>query len=160
MSVVLAPWRASSNRQTIFINESNTATGGAGTNAAALITRIQELTADYVASATTADPVNQALLKLGIGVANVESRVRGQQLTPQQYNDYATIAGRMLHSRLETLVQSQVFNRSPPSLQHDLVAATISQSRETARGWLFARYPGILQAAQRAKINSLTRSDQ
>ncbi len=56
-----------SNRMTLFINESNAATTGAGTNAAALIVRINELTADYVASATTADPVNQALATENLG---------------------------------------------------------------------------------------------
>ncbi len=106
------------------------------------------------------DPVNLALLRLGVGVASVRPTINGVRLTDQQYNDYATIVGRMRKQRLDALVGSQVFQRSPGHMQHDLLKSVIDQSKTAGQGWMFARYHSILSDAHRQKSDIMMQQDE
>lgn len=98
------------------------------------------------------DPVNQAMLSLGIYPASVERKIRGVQLTDQQYDDYSRIAGRMTKQRLDTIVRSQAWGTWTPTVRHDVLLETIRQSRETARGIVMMKNPSIISAATQAKL--------
>ena len=111
-------------------------------------------------TAVNPDPVDAALLKLGIGVAPPRPVIQGVKLTDQQYNDYATLTGHMRKQRLDALVGSQVFRRSPGSVQHDLIKSTIDQSKTAAQGWLFARYPSILRDSHKNKMDIRLKEDE
>ncbi len=110
-------------------------------------------------TAVNPDPVDAALLKLGIGVAPPRP-FQGVKLTDQQYHDYATLTGHMRYQRLQALVNSQIFRRSPGSVQHDLITSTVSQSKTAAQGWLFARYPDILRNAHKNKMDIRLKEDE
>lgn len=115
-------------------------------NNTALINR--GLTAIYEQQVST-DPVNLAMLNLGIGVTQPDRKIRNVTLNEQQYDDFSRIAGRMMKMRLDVIVKSPDFMRWPPDTQHDVINETINQSREIARNIMMAKYPQIaVQATQ------------
>jgi hypothetical protein len=98
------------------------------------------------------DPVNMALLNLGLHVAAVEKKIRNVELTPEQYDDWSRLAGRLAKSRMDLIVRSPSFQNMPPALQHDLIIEQLHQSREVARNMMFMKYPSILVDARSAKM--------
>lgn len=98
------------------------------------------------------DPVNAAMTQLGISPAQPQRKIRNQQLTDQQYDDYSRIAGRMAKMRLDVIVRSPDFQSWPPFVRHDVMKETITQSRETARNMILMKYPSIASAAVQAKL--------
>jgi hypothetical protein len=63
------------------------------------------LTAIYVQRISW-DPVNQAMLDLGIATTTVEGEVRDIELTEPEYDDVPRIAGRLAKMRLDTVFSS------------------------------------------------------
>jgi hypothetical protein len=63
------------------------------------------LTAIYMTRISN-DPVNRAMLDLGIAPAKVEKKIRNVELTEQEYDDFARLSGRMAKMRLDTIVKS------------------------------------------------------
>lgn len=98
------------------------------------------------------DPVNQAMIKLGIAPAQVKRTIRNVPLTDQQYDDFARISGRMAKQRLDVIVRSPDFATWPAHVQHDVITEVIKQSREAASGIMMMQYPTIVQAATAAKL--------
>lgn len=107
------------------------------------------------ASQISKDPVNLAMLNLGISPAMVERKVRGVDLTDEQYTAYAILAGRTAKARLDQMVRSSAWQTWPPQTQHDVVLETIRQSREAARGMVMARWPAIAAQAVQNKLAPL-----
>lgn len=101
------------------------------------------------------DPVNTALFNLGISPAQPERKIRGVDLTDQQYDTYQTLAGGMAKQRLNVIIGSRLFQSLPSQTQVDVINETISQSRETARNMVMARFPQIAVDATRAKLAPL-----
>ena len=106
----------------------------------------------YMVEASS-DPVNLLMLNLGVFPAPVQRTIRNVELTPEQYDDYARIAGGMAKQRLDQIVLAPQFSTFPSSVQHDVIEETIKQSREAARGVVMMKYPQIPHdaAAQRRK---------
>ena len=98
------------------------------------------------------DPVNIAMLALGIAPAPVDRKIRGITLNDQQYDDYARIAGRMTKMRLNTIVNSPDWRTWEPGYQANIIDEVIRQSRETAAGIVMMKYPTIPEAAARLKL--------
>ena len=98
------------------------------------------------------DPVNLAMLNLGIHPAPVSPRIRNVELTPQQYDDYARIAGRMAKMRLDQIVRSPAFLSWPAQTRYNVVSESIRQSRETAAGVVMMKYPKIITDAYNLKM--------
>ncbi len=101
------------------------------------------------------DPVNKAMLDLGIHPGPVSPRIRGVLLNEQQYDDYARIAGRMAKMRLDVIVRSPDWQRFPPHVKHDVIEGVIRGSRETARGIMLMKYPDIVAQATQNKLDRL-----
>ena len=91
------------------------------------------ITAIYARRMST-DPVNLAMLALGVSPAPVERTIRNVKLTDQQYDDYARLAGRMTKMRLDAIVQSPLWATMPNSSRYQVIEETIKQNREAARG--------------------------
>ena len=100
------------------------------------------LTAIYVQKMND-DPVNHAMLDLGVHKGQVERRIRGIELTDQQFDDYARIAGRMTKQRLDVIVNSPDFQRMPNWVRKSVIEKVIEQNRETALGMMLMKYPEI-----------------
>jgi len=102
----------------------------------------------------SSDPVNQALLALGLGPAPVERRIRNVPLTDEQYDDYARIAGRTAKMQLDKIVRSPNYQAWPNTTRHEAIQETIRQARTAAEGMVMMKYPGIPRdaaAMQRAR---------
>jgi hypothetical protein len=117
---------------------SRTALGGAG------ISAIYE-------QKTNADPVNQAMWKVGVFPGAVERKIHNVPLTAEQYDDFQRLAGRMAKMRLDKMVISPQFQQQIPSVQHDWMNETIKQSRESARQMMMMKNPTIARQALEAK---------
>lgn len=112
------------------------------------------VTAIYM-QAVSHDPVNQAMLDLGIHPAAVERKIRGVALTDQQYDQYAALAGNMAKQRLNVIVGSPDFANWSPTTRADVITETLRQSRETARGMVMMRNPSIVSQATQARMAQL-----
>jgi hypothetical protein len=97
------------------------------------------------------DPVNLALLKIGVFPGKLDRKIRNIDLTPQEYDDFQRLAGRMAKSRLDVFVRSPEFQTWTPALQHDLVSVQIAQAREAARNVMMLKFPHIVRDATQAK---------
>jgi hypothetical protein len=97
------------------------------------------------------DPVNQAMFDLGIKAARPERKIRGIDLTDQQYDDFTRMAGRMAKLRLDTIVRSPDWQMLPTGIRHDVIAKNIEGARESARGMVMMKYPMIPQQAGEAR---------
>jgi N12 class adenine-specific DNA methylase len=109
------------------------------------------LTAIYMQQAN-ADPVNQAMLQLGIYPAPVDRKIRNVPLSDAQYDDFSRIAGRMTKMNLNKLVSSREWQYWPVTTRYDVVEETITQNREVARGMMLLKYPQIVVEATRMKL--------
>jgi hypothetical protein len=97
------------------------------------------------------DPVTLYLASSGYWPAPVQRKIRGVELTGDEFVEYATLAGRMTKQRLDMIVTSPQFAQWPPNSRLDIVREVISQSRETARGYMTVRHPRIAIEAVRLK---------
>lgn len=122
--------------------QNRSALGGAG------------LTAIYEAKVNN-DPVNQALLNAGIYPSLPERKIRGVQLTGQEYDDYSRIAGRMAKARLDAMVKQPGFSSIPEGVRREMMTSAISGSRETARSLVMMQNPDIIKKATDAKLARL-----
>jgi hypothetical protein len=78
------------------------------------------------------DPVVQRMNSLQIGVGRVEKKINGVELTPQQYDDYARISGKLAKTMLNNIVTPN-FAALPQGQQIKIIKETIDHARETAR---------------------------
>ena len=101
------------------------------------------------------DPVNVAMLELGISPAAVERKIRNVTLSDQQYDDYARIAGGMAKMRLDKIVAYPGFATWPASIRADVINTAISQSRETARGVVLMKFPQLISDAYNLKLQAI-----
>lgn len=93
------------------------------------------------------DPVNLAMIELDIHPGKVGKEIRNVELTDRQYDDYARLAGRMTKMRLDTIVRSPDYRSWPNHIKHAVIQATVTQSREAARGMMLMKYPQIVKDA-------------
>ena len=107
-------------------------------------------------TAVSQDPVNQAMWNVGVFPATLKRTIRNIQLTDEQYDQFQVLAGAMAKMRLDAIVRSPQFRTFPPNIQHDVMAETISQSREVARGVMMGRFPEIMRDATQAKMKKAT----
>lgn len=102
------------------------------------------------------DPVNRALLSVGIYPGVPGRSIRGVQLNDQQYDDYSRIAGRLTKQRLDNVVAQPGFTQMPAGHQVDFMRKIISSSREAARKATMMQYPDIMEQARERKMKILT----
>lgn len=99
------------------------------------------------------DPVNVALLELGISPAPVSRKIRNVDLTDQQFDEFARKAGVMTKQRLDVIVNSPDWRTWPNYAKTLVVEETVKQSREVARGLMMGKYKQIAVDAVEAKMD-------
>jgi hypothetical protein len=97
------------------------------------------------------DPVNKALLDAGFYPSTLERKIRGADLTDQQYDDYARIAGRMAKMRLNAFVNIPGLWTVPKQVRADKMRAIVNEARESARSTIMMQSPEIIRKANEAK---------
>lgn len=105
------------------------------------------VTAIYAQRMST-DPVNQAMVALGIAPAPVERHIRNIPLTDEQYDDFARIAGRMSKMRLDQFVRSPEWGSLAPADKHTWIEVELKFSREIASAQVATKYGIYRLAAQ------------
>lgn len=98
------------------------------------------------------DPVNVAMLELGVSPAPVSRKIRNVELTDPQFDDFARMAGRMAKQRLDVIVKSPDWRTWPNYAKTLVVEETVKQSREVARGLMMGKYPSIAKDATETKL--------
>jgi hypothetical protein len=114
------------------------------------------LTAIYE-SQMSRDPVNQALVQLGMGVAPVPRSILNVKLNDQQYDDFARVAGRLTKMRLDAIVRSPDWATFDPQTKRQTVEAIVKMNRQAARGLMQAKYPSI---PAQAALNRRNKNNQ
>lgn len=104
-------------------------------------------------SQISTDPVNLALVELGISPAPVARKIRNVELTDKQFDEFAQISGRMTKSRLDVIVNAPDWRTWPNYVRSLVIEETVKQSREVARGMMMAKYPQIVKDATEAKLD-------
>ena len=97
------------------------------------------------------DPVNIEMVRLGLGPAVLERKIRNIDLTDQEYDDFSRLAGRLAKQRLDALVSSETYGMFSDAQKALAITGMIESNREAARGYMMARYPHIPQDAANAK---------
>jgi hypothetical protein len=98
------------------------------------------------------DPVNNAMLNLGINIGSLPRKIRNVDLTDQQYDDFSRIAGRVAKQRLDAIVNSPDFRSWAPHEQRYVIQEVVKQSRETARGMMMLKNPSIAKDATEERL--------
>lgn len=106
-------------------------------------------------SSAKPDPVNQRLLALKVYPSRPERKIRGVELTAQQYDDYTRLSGRMAKLRLNGIVSTQGFASMPEGAQIDIIKKTLDQTREAARSIIMMQNPEIIRKATDTKLQTL-----
>lgn len=101
------------------------------------------------------DPVNQALDQIGYRMNFPQQKIRGEPLTPDQFDDYSRVSGRLAHMRLREIIGSPIWTQSSTAGKTALVRNVVRQSREIAATQIMIRSQGgpndIVKAAYEAK---------
>lgn len=100
------------------------------------------------------DPVVQKLESLQTGIGRLSDKIKGVQLTEQQYDDYSRIAGQMTYARLSKMMAMPGFDRMPPQHQLQMIEKTTSQCRLLAANTIMKMNPEIIrQAAAKKRLS-------
>ncbi len=78
------------------------------------------------------------------------------ELTDQQYDDFARIAGRYAKMRLDVIVANPQMAQAPVGIQVDIISKAVDNAREQARTLMMMQNPSIWQAAVQDKQQMLT----
>ena len=78
------------------------------------------------------DPINRTLLELGVNVDQPRRQIGGVDLTPQQYDDYTRVSGRLAKTMLDGIIGDR-FRSMPPGAQIDTIKSVVNQARAMAR---------------------------
>lgn len=101
------------------------------------------------------DPTVQGMDAVGFAPGRLERKIRGVDLSDQQYDDYSRVAGRMSKTQLDALVSMPGFQTLPNSIRFSMMKAAVDSSRENARSLIQMQYPDIIQKANEAKLAPL-----
>ena len=102
------------------------------------------------------DPATQALLAAGYYPGKLERKIRGVELSDQQYDDFTRIGGRMSRMRMNALVNTPGFAQMPKQIQQDKIKDIITSAREAARSMILMQNPDIIVKANQAKLTKVT----
>ena len=105
-------------------------------------------------SKLTNDPATKALIDAEVFPAKLDRKIRGVELTEQQYDDYSRVAGRMAKMRVDAVVANQGFHAAPLEIRQQMLTRLITGSREAARSMIMMQNPDIIRQALENKMPS------
>lgn len=108
-------------------------------------------------SKLTNDRATQALIDAELFPAKLTRKIRGVDLTDQQYDDFARIAGRMAKMRVNAIVSNPGFDQAPVEIRKNLLKGVIDASRDAARSMILVQNPSIIKQALDEKLASVGR---
>ena len=99
------------------------------------------------------DPVNQEMYRLNVRKAPVDKKIRNIELSPEQYDDYARIAGRLTKMQLEQIMNSPDYQSMPDFQKMDVIEKVFQVTRKAARETMLQKYPQLIHDAITLKMN-------
>jgi len=93
------------------------------------------------------DPVNIKLQELNVFPAKLSRKIRGVELTDQQYDEYQKLSGKMTKMRLDAVVNQAGFSTLPPTTQTDAIRRITASTRDMARSIMMMKNPDIVKQA-------------
>ena len=106
-------------------------------------------------SQVTNDPIVQKMLDAGYFPSKLQRKIRGVQLSEQQYDEYQQIAGVVSHERCNEIISAPYFEQMPKELQFKAIQSIIESSRSLARSSIMMKYPGIIQQVMDNKLRGI-----
>lgn len=103
------------------------------------------------------DPVVQAMDALQFFLSRPTNKIRGIQLTDEQYDDYSRVGGRLAKLQLDQIVSLPGFDQIPAYERFEMMSHAVTSSRETARSMILMQNPDIIQQAINAKIAGIAK---
>jgi hypothetical protein len=91
------------------------------------------------------DPVAKELLRLQMVPGQPQRKIGGVQLTPEQYSQYAQLAGTDSKARIAKLIASPKWADAPDGVKIDQIRAAFNGARELAQEKIRDAYPEIRQ---------------
>jgi len=109
-------------------------------------------------STLKSDPVYQQLVKIGKFPGMLKREIKHVKLDDTQYNEYATIAGKITKTRLDQLVALPNFDSLPHASKVKLVGIAIKKARSSAQKMMLMAHPQLLQKAIENKRREVRKS--
>ena len=97
------------------------------------------------------DPATIALQKAEYYPARPERKIRGVELTDQQYDDFTRIAGRDAKMRINAMISNPGFDLIPKQIRQEQLKSAMDGGREMARTVILMQYPEIMKQALATK---------
>jgi hypothetical protein len=97
------------------------------------------------------DPATIALQKAEYYPARPERKIRGIELTDQQYDDFTRIAGRDAKMRINAMISNPGFDLIPKQIRQEQLKNAMEGGRDMARTVILMQYPDIMKQALDAK---------
>lgn len=101
------------------------------------------------------DPVTTFLADKGFFPGPASQKIRGIQLTPTQYTEFAVARGQLLRSLLEQDLQIPGFDKLPLKTQHDLIEGSTKLATKNASDAIMTKYLGSGETDIATKANNL-----
>jgi hypothetical protein len=96
-------------------------------------------------------------LRLGIFPGKLERKIRGVTLTPEQYDTYQKVAGRLAKHALDRIVAVPGWIDLPHYARKEIITDTIERARASAETYMLMRNGGELtRAATAARVKQIT----
>jgi hypothetical protein len=102
------------------------------------------------------DPVNQELNHLGVCPGQLQRKIRGAQLTDDQYGEYQRTAGQLAKMQLDQMVNQDGWMTLPDFARKEVIENTIRESRASAEGLIQMRHPELIQQAYAARQRQIS----
>ena len=96
---------------------------------------------------------------LGIWPSKLSKKIKGVDLSEQEYDDYQRTAGRFMRIRLSSIVNTPGWQAVPPSIRRSTLTATIKDAREGARTLILMQNPHIIMDSAQSKLADLRGDD-
>jgi hypothetical protein len=94
----------------------------------------------------TEDPVVNAMLEIDYAPSMPSRRINGHELTPEQYSEYAEIAGKAARVKIEPQVRGKGWRSMPPDRKIDKIKRAFDESRDLARKRMKRKYPELAKS--------------
>jgi hypothetical protein len=89
------------------------------------------------------DPVAKELLRLQLVPGPPQRKIGGVQLTPEQYSQYAQLAGQDAKNRIAQMIKSPRWASAPDGVKADLIRGAFNGARSLAQERIRDAYPEI-----------------
>jgi len=103
-----------------------------------------DLISPVYVSADKNDTLTNEMLRLKITPKMPDKKIKGIELSSEQYDDYAKTSGKNLKMVLGGLVASGEWAKLPDFAKTEIINKTITQVRSASRSYMLSKYPDII----------------